>query len=107
MQMEPDEWQKYVMQSLDVRPEKWDRERFLAKCRITGPCWIWDSGPSFRIGDKYIDPTKVAFAMLVGRVPENWDVVSSCGHDCCMPRHLLLVPPKEKRKRRKSKVSMG
>ena len=96
--MTPSEWIASLRGSFGVTADVDDRARLLEHCEIQGECWVWVGrkspgiGGAMRIGrSKPIAVQRLAYAMMVGRVPRKARVGSSCGDaSCCMPAHLVV-----------------
>jgi hypothetical protein len=74
--------------------------RFWARVKIIeGDCWEWLGSISpkgraeFSIRTKHVDGHVVAYLLLVGEIPEGFDVHHACDNKpCTNPEHLTLIP---------------
>src|SRR5687768_198156 len=72
-------------------------ERFEAKVRRTGSCWLWTCPPDrcgygfFRVGRKKWRAHRVAYELYVGPIPRGLLVLHRCDVPACVnPQHLFL-----------------
>jgi hypothetical protein len=76
------------------------QDRFWAKVKFDEDCWLWiaatrasDGIGVFGLEGKIHYAHRVAFVIVHGDIPENFDVRRSCGNKLCVrPRHLVLYP---------------
>ena len=78
-------------------------ERLQARTKREGDCWIWqgaqeDQRPRVWIGDKTFSVRRLLYAELVGPVPDDSRMKSTCGNPQCVnPHHCRTEPPGKKR----------
>lgn len=77
-------------------------DRFWAKVRITGSCWLWIAGRddkgygSFRIGPRSVEPHRYAYEAIVGEIPDGLFLDHTCAVPSCVnPAHLRPVTNKQ------------
>jgi hypothetical protein len=77
-------------------------ERFWAKVDKSGDCWMWtaskvkDGYGGFKIGGKFKSAHRVAYELMIGPIPEGYQVDHRCHQPACVrPEHLRAVTPKQ------------
>jgi endogenous inhibitor of DNA gyrase (YacG/DUF329 family) len=79
---------------------KWQKrdlsERFWEKVEKTESCWLWTGGllktgyGSVRVGGKALRAHRVAYELLVGKIPDGMLLRHSCDNPKCVnPSHLI------------------
>lgn len=76
--------------------------RFWAKVDASGDCWMWTAGQSstgyggFRFEDRWQGAHRVAYTLLVGPIPEGYELDHLCRvRRCVNPDHLEPVLHRE------------
>ena len=78
-------------------------DRFWEKVQKTESCWLWIAGKDSRGYENITDANgcdrkahRVGYEMLVGPIPEGFDLDHLCrNHSCVNPAHLEAVTHKE------------
>lgn len=84
------------------------QDRFWAKVDKSGGCWLWTAfvHPNgygiFKVGRKAVGAHRVAYELLVGPIPEGYEIDhrTSCPRNCVNPAHLRSVTQAQNKQNR-------
>lgn len=79
------------------RPTTKEVARFISKINITKSCWGWESVITiygyghFRYRDKMVRAHRFSYALFVGHIPDEMQILHKCNNRKCVnPVHLYL-----------------